>query len=343
MSDQDSVQSDFFGAHQVFLCERLFLFLQDLHPLLRQDVVQALSSPGKLLSPTQEAHGRRPNGAWALLALLVAQTIDLRINPSFASDVALATECFICALDLLDDVEDEDQTPIMQALGAPRVLNVSTALLMLAQRILLSLTAHNAVPEDILALLSLVQGAALLATAGQHRDLLDEGRAVGDMTQEECIEVATGKAGSLMSLACHIGAVCAHADNTICELFSELGLLLGIAHQLDNDSHDLYYLLQFTPSAILTVEKDMEARSMKTDLLRQKKTLPVVLAAKALHMSSLALTEVDKEEYRQALHEGIIATWGIALLYRERAYDCLKQIEALCSISVALRQLLGFT
>ena len=82
---------------------------------------------------------------------------------------------------------------------------------------------------------------------------------------------------------------------------------------------------------------------MKTDLLRGKKTLPVVLAAKreaTLQGTPLPADE-EKKEYLRALNEGIIATWGICLLYRERARDRLQEIEAYRPIAPALRLLLG--
>src|SRR5439155_16041161 len=139
-----------------------------------------------------------------------------------------------------------------------------------------------------------------------------------DLTQEECIEIAAAKAGALMRLACRLGALCAGADDVLCELFSELGELLGIAHQLDNDAHDLYYLLQSETSAVPPAQAEDITRSIKTDLVRQKKTLPVVLAARVNSSLQKASAPVDKEEHLRALHEGIIATWGICLLYRER-------------------------
>ena len=50
----------------------------------------------------------------------------------------------------------------------------------------------------------------------------------------------------------------------------------------------------------------------------------------------------QKEEYLRALNEGIITTWGICLLYRERARDRLQEIEAHRPIAPALGLLLGF-
>ena len=149
--------------------------------------------------------------------------------------------------------------------------------------------------------------------------------------------MAAAKAGSLMSLACRLGALCAGADETLCEQFAEMGKLLGIAHQLDNDSHDLYYLLQGATSSTAT--------SGKSDLERGKKTLPVVLAAhseNSLQKQALSADE-ERQEHLKALHEGITTTWGICLLYRERARDRLQEIEARQPIDPLLRLLLGFT
>src|SRR5579872_200137 len=131
-----------FAAQQQLLRERLHLLLSTLHPVLQTDVKRAFEERGKLLfEPSNDASAARPTlptGSWPLLTLLVAQHISPNIAPAFASSVAIGTECFVCALDLLDDVEDEDQTPIVQKLGVARTLNISTVLLTLARQTLLS-------------------------------------------------------------------------------------------------------------------------------------------------------------------------------------------------------------
>jgi geranylgeranyl pyrophosphate synthase len=259
------------------------------------------------------------------------------------SNVALAVECVICALDLLDDVEDEDQTPILKELGPARVLNVSTALLMLAQRMVLSIAQSEFPAESILRLLDAVQESLLVATTGQQRDLLAEQRAVEQMTVEECIEIAAEKAGALMSLACRMGTLCAGADDEVCQDYALPGQLLGISHQLDNDCHDLYYLLN-DPVAQTMGEGMPVSKYSKTDLIRGKKTLPIVLAAqsqRALHSESFTVENGSIDQ--KALQEGIMAGWGICLLYRERAHNQLQKIEAQKNIPYLLRLLLGFT
>jgi geranylgeranyl pyrophosphate synthase len=349
MSNNPQPSKDTFAAHQQLLRERLLHLLTTLHPALRDDVTYVLESEGRLLSQSYSNIGSPPPtlsaGSWPLLTLLVAQHISPDINPLHASSVAVAVECFVCAIDLLDDVMDEDQTTTLQVLGVARTLNVSTALLTLAQQSILSLGQQGAASALVLRLLETLQESALVVAAGQHRDVLAEQRPVQEFTREECIEIAAAKASSIMRLACRLGTLCAGANDTLYEQFSNLGELLGIAHQLDNDSHDLYYLLQGNTSSLAPTETKTSTGHVKSDLARGKKTLPIVLGAQmyndALQKSSLQADQ-EKEEYLRSLYEGIITTWGICLLYRERARDRLQEIEAQKPVTPVLRLLLGF-
>ncbi len=337
MKSFEHITVKLFAEHQNMLSEQLNVFLNTLHPLLQADVTHALEEAGKLFSHTDFVEGAPPAGMWSLLPLLVAQCLSPNIDIHRACRVAVAIECFICALDLLDDVEDGDQTPIVKKLGIARVLNVSTTLLALTNHILLTLTELGASPDYVTRLLEVIQDSLIIATVGQHCDILAEQRTAESFTSEECIEIAAGKAGALMSLACHVGALCANASDEVLSQFSEFGTLLGIAQQLDNDSHDLYRILQQQTSEL--------TGTVKTDLIRQKKTLPIVLAAQTtstLKNTSLVTDEEKQKVFIDALHEGIITTWGISLLYRERAHDQLQKIEAQHPISQMLRLLLGF-
>ncbi|HKV59003.1 MAG TPA: polyprenyl synthetase family protein [Ktedonobacteraceae bacterium] len=332
-----------FAAQQQLLRERLHILLSTLHPALQSDVKRTFAESGKLLSQPSNnagaAYPTMPAGVWPLLTLSIAQHISPSIDAAFASSVAIATACYVCALDLLDDVEDEDQTPIIQELGAARTLNVSTTLLALAQQALLSLLQQGADQALVLRLLGVMSEATLVATSGQQRDLLAEQRNASDFTREECIEIAAAKAGAIMRLACLLGAICAGASEAECAEFAEMGELLGIAHQLDNDAHDLYYLLE---SADASPDIPVE-RNVKTDLARGKKTLPVVLAASmsASLQENREPTDEVKQEYVQALREGIMTTWAICLLYRERANDHARAISLRKPLAPELRLLLG--
>lgn len=344
MSKEAQLPVNPFAAQQQLLRERLHHLLSTLHPALQADVRRAFEERGKLLSRSSydasAASPGLPSGSWPLLTLLIARCISPRIDLALASSVALATECFVCALDLLDDVEDEDQTSIILELGAARSLNISTVLLAMAQQSLLSLLQQGVEQALVLQLLGEMNEATLVATSGQHRDILAEQREARDLTREECIEIAAAKAGAIMRLACLLGAICAGATDAECAEFAEMGELLGIAHQLDNDAHDLYYLLA---SADASSDIPVES-SLKTDLVRGKKTLPVVLAAGIRESLQEDPTPSDgeKQQYMQALREGIMTTWGVSLLYRERAEDHFLAISSRWSLAPELRLLLGF-
>jgi geranylgeranyl pyrophosphate synthase len=344
MSNETQPPENLFAAQQQLLRERLLHLLSTLHPSLQSDVRRAFEEPGKLLFQSSEKASSAlpllPAGSWPLLTLLIAQHFSPGIDLAIASNVAIATECFVCALDLLDDVEDEDQTAIIRELGVARALNVSTTLLTLAQHAFLSLSQQSVRPTLILRLLGAMREATLVATSGQHRDLLAEQHKAGDLTREECIEIAAAKAGAIMRLACVLGAICAGARKAEQAEFAEIGELLGIAHQLDNDAHDLYYLLESAdaPSGV------SPERNLKTDLARGKKTLPVVLAASMSTdlQDKSTLSDNEIQVHQGVLREGIMTTWAISLLYRERVNDHLRAISSRTSLAPELRLLLGF-
>lgn len=325
------------------LSEQFLNYLEQVYPALREDVVAALGVEGKIFHQPAEAL----DGRWALLPFFLARELRVDVNAEHARGVGLAMECVICATDLLDDVMDGDETPLIRQLGTARALNVALALTSLVQRILLSLAEQGFPATQLTHALDAVQRSLLLASSGQQRDLLAERRAACELTREECIEIAAAKAGALLSLACQLGALCAQGEERQIKACAEMGRLLGIAAQLDNDAHDLFHLLlplgQFT-------------RSRKSDLARGKKTLPVVLAAHSWRAArGLSGREIDRvlrevaalegEEKETAvsfLREGILATWGVALLYRERARDCLRVIVQDRPASPALLRILGF-
>jgi geranylgeranyl pyrophosphate synthase len=252
-------------------------------------------------------------------------------------------ECIVCATDLLDDVMDDDTTPFVEQLGVARVVNAALALISLSQRMLLALLDLDVPATLPMRLMDMVQRAILQASAGQQKDLLAERRMACSLTREECLDIASAKAGSLLGLACQMGALCAGVEESAIERSAELGRVLGIAAQLDNDAHDLYGLLQPADGP----------RSHKSDLARSKKTLPIVLAAHALQRTHgleeqsidfrclEGLADEEREKYRCALREGILSTWGLVLLYRERAREQVSTLLDGRPVSEELCHVLG--
>ena len=331
--------SNLFGVHQEILAARLLSLIAELPAEeLRTDVLRALKEPGKLLAEQTDG-SRLPSGAWSLLTFLIAEHVAYKFDTMQAATTAVAIECFLCALDLFDDVEDGDRTSVIEELGIARANNTATVLFTLAFRALRSLSEQGVALERVYEMLKTLEDAVLSAAAGQHRDILSEHRPVQSYTQMEGEEIAAQKAGSLMQLACVMGALCGGANEEQRTLFATFGRDFGIAQQLDNDAHGL----QSELAALKPQSNGLVGSAKKTDLAREKKTLPVILAWHVFSQESASASDNKKQELsEQALESGILATWGLSLYYRERAGDCLQKIEVQRPVSPTLRTLLGF-
>jgi geranylgeranyl pyrophosphate synthase len=331
-----------FVLDQDFLRERLVQFLQEQGLLpetaLGADVRQALAAPGKLLSLTPDVISTQhiPTGIRALLPLSIARYCDPEAHPQLLSCIALCSECFLCALDLLDDVEDDDFNALRQQLGDARLLNVATVLLSLASQALLTATRYGLPYERLHSLLSVFHQQWQRATLGQHRDLLAEQRSMQEISTEECLHIIEDKSGSLLSLVCSLAALSVGASATISDLFAYAGFQIGIAHQIDNDINDLSTLLNPVPT--------VAGHVYKSDLMRGKKTLPIVLANERLAHYQVQCGCVPQQSFHsQAYDEALKASLAVAFYYRSQAALIVQEIETIYGtpLSPELRFLLS--
>ena len=320
---KDESLANLLAAHYALLRERLQYFIDTLPLPLRDDVFHVFKEPGKLFSLQDDQSSSMLPGRWALITLLVAQGISPTIDLRLAGDVAIAVEIFMYGVDLVDDIEDGDQSAIIQAFGTARVLNIATTLFVLAQKVLLSLSAENIDHELIISLLNVLMSSSLKALNGQHLDILSEKTKYSEASDEKLLEIVNLKTGCLMSVIMELGALCTGVEKEICNKFAEFGRLLGIYHQIDNDNQDLGDLMHNVEDS--TTESSSQ-RPIKTDLIREKKTFPIVIASRQ--------GDGDREK---AIHEGILASWGVSLLYRERAFECLQDLEERNLVSPLLR------
>ncbi|MBV9711529.1 MAG: polyprenyl synthetase family protein, partial [Ktedonobacteraceae bacterium] len=306
-----------------------FLGEQDLVPetALGADIWRALEAPHKLLAPLSAANSAQeiPAGIWALIPLYIARYCAPEVNAELIGCVALCSECFLCALDLLDDVEDDDPTPLRQQLGDARLLNVATALLALASQSLLSAPRYGLSNERLLSLLGVLHEQWLRATQGQHRDLLVEKQAMQDVSSEECLRITEDKSGSLLRLACSLATISTGAPAKIVDLFASAGLQVGIAYQLNNDIRDL--------SLLLKPELASSDDTPKTDLSHNKKTLPIILAAERLaYHQQRAPVDTQGDVVAQSYDEALKASLAVAFYYRSRAANIVNEIEDVYSV-----------
>jgi geranylgeranyl pyrophosphate synthase len=318
---------------QNLLREALLKLLESVSSPLRDDTIVALSGKNKLLSSSPAT---LPAGIWPLMTILIAQYLQPDADLQLAISAALAVECLLCAFDILDDIEDGDTTPTLQALGPARALNVATALLMLAQR---SLCAPSA-PQQWRLWDTFIEN-SLFACGGQHQDLVAEQQPIEHFQAEDALMMAEAKSGSLMRLTCLLGALSVEASEEICNLVAEMGQALGMAHQLDNDAHDLSAALQ--PPLNITEEILSPLPPVKSDLRRGKKTLPIILAAQQNTLQKEA-TAADTRS-RELLQEGIVATWSACLVYRTQVRSSLNLLITILQrpLPSTLQHLIGVT
>jgi geranylgeranyl pyrophosphate synthase len=256
-------------------------------------VIQPLTSPGKILSTN-------PSTGWA--ELVAATCMAAQGDRTAAVRVAASVECLAAALDVLDEIEDGDQSLLVESAGLPRALNASTALMFAAQNILSGLTMDGITPARVPEFSRAMSRLGLAATSGQHEDLSKT--ADSGLTVDEALQITRQKSGSLAACACVLGAMLGTTDQKILQLYETFGYDYGTMLQLSNDLHDAQDLRE------------------KSDLRKLKPTVPIVFYAR----------QSPKRVIGELNPEGVISsgalhfTWAVIELQRKR---CLQELEAL--------------
>jgi octaprenyl-diphosphate synthase len=91
-----------------------------------------------------------------------------------------------------------------------------------------------------------------------------ESRANYDLTEAQYFNIIRGKTASLISCCCRLGSHYAGADDVVCEALARYGMNLGVAFQIADDLLDILG------------DEAMVGKSLGTDLLKQKSTLPLI-------------------------------------------------------------------
>lgn len=322
------MQHDAFASDHIALRGAMHDLLdsRDLLPStsLGADVHCLLKAPGKLLS-SYAVSTRFTTGFWAHLPLAIARYCVPSAENALMMRVALSCELLHSALDCFDEIEDDDSSEERDALGDGRFLNAATFLYTLVFSLFDDLRPRPLSTEQVTSLQGLLTTQLLLAMRGQHRDILAECADLSTFPSEECLSIAAIKSGGLFRLVCRMSAQAVNAPRTLVQLFAEVGELMGIVAQLENDVHGLEFELQ---------EYEGET-SKKSDVRRNKKTLPLVIAHKQLTALQQNAQRADTEEQREqeatmqaiAYKHGIIATLGAAAQLRERARVLVGHIE----------------
>lgn len=279
----------------------------------------ALLAPGKVMravvemSQSQDDAPPSPLPRWPLYVIAAymvgagSQKVDTwrRALPG-----AVAVEIAMAAADLLDELTDDDPSPIVAQYGAGQALNTGCLMLVMAQQILLKAAISNG--EHVLVALEALQSMLVEAAVGQHLDMLYGSMAADEVTLEMSVGVTEKKAGALIAGACRVGALLSGAEPPVVDLLARLGRELGGIAQVVNDIQDVLPVGDM-PLDLAPIESGSER---KTDLRLRKCTLPIVFALRddsaqpnALQMAfgmpagSAPFAPLDEEKLRRAVVE----------------------------------------
>jgi octaprenyl-diphosphate synthase len=164
-----------------------------------------------------------------------------------------------------------------------------------------------------------------------------ESRGNYDLSEANYFEIIAGKTASLTACCCGLGSHYAGGDLPVCEALSRYGHALGVAFQIADDVLDM------------VGEETAVGKSLGTDLLKQKATLPLIRLLGSVNPSERA--EITAELSRSGdHHREVLRTWfkrHDAISYaRQRARDFAQQARdglTLLRDTDARRSLAGLT
>ncbi len=291
---------------------------------LGADVRRLLQAPGKLFSSADSSR----RGFWALLPFALARYCMPNAGNTLTIRIALCCELLHSALDAFDEIEDDDSSEERDELGDGRLLNAATYLYTLVPSLLGDLSPSFLSLEQWAELQRLLTTELLSAMRGQHQDIVTEGADLASFSPEVCLQIAAAKSGGLFRLVCRLSAQAVNAPDALVQGFADVGEVMGVVAQLENDVHGLEVELQ----------ENASATSRKSDLRREKKTLPLVFAHRQLLALQGTPLHADREEQRGqdaatrqvlAYRNAILATLGAATQLREQARNRVDGIEQL--------------
>ena len=166
--------------------------------------------------------------------------------------IAALTEMMILALDIMDDLQDQDNADIQWMTCPPGyALNAVVALLMAV--IGEAARLEGAPREGIPSFSQEASRILMKALEGQFKDLSQS-----IVTEADYTEMIQEKSGSLIRLAFYMGYNRSAISATDIESMNELAYCIGVISQIENDIQDVVCF------------------DLKNDLLHKKKTLPIL-------------------------------------------------------------------
>jgi competence protein ComQ len=294
---------------------------------MRQDVIGQIErwideyfpyAPLNAMLRQFSAEKQREGSTWSDIALTVHAMLGGRSSHIVKS--AAAAELILLALDIVDDLQDQDnmRKPWMTA-PQPLALNAVLSFLTL----FISGLGEMLEPADGNRAGVVAAAGKLLAGSiyGQHLDITDAVE-----TEEDYVEMVHHKSGLLMQLVCYLGYCLVEpaVDEATAAVMDELAQFAGGVSQLRNDLNDVQRV------------------DVKNDLLNKKKTVPTLFLLKGSadefpplldyyegRLSREQFLDLKPDILRYVESSGCIEyTRAIQYLYLERADELLDKLQA---------------
>jgi geranylgeranyl diphosphate synthase type I len=212
-----------------------------------------LKSSGKALRPT--------------LCLLSSESISGMYKEALPAAAAIE---LVHNFSLIhDDVQDNDRKrrnrPTVWAIwGKPQAINAGDAMHILASTSLMRLQDRGLPAKRLVQTLRLLDESCLRLIEGQYLDINYESRI--DVRVGDYLKMAEGKTASLISCSLEIGAMLATENARTIQAYSNCGMNLGLAFQIQDDLLGIWG------------DDEMLGKPVGSDILRKKKTYPIVYA-----------------------------------------------------------------
>jgi geranylgeranyl diphosphate synthase type I len=248
VSDAPTLAPDALGRAAALVTPALDAAVDRLSPELAAPVRHHLAGGGKRVRAALVLVSAAAAGGSEEAGIPGAVAIELVHNFSLLHD------------DIIDEDRDRRHRPTVWAqFGIGSAIIAGDALAALATQVLLD----DPTPERVRATATLATATQEMI-AGQADDMAFETRT--SVTVEECLRMATGKTGALLSCASSLGAVLVGASDATVTALADFGRNVGIAFQAIDDVLGIWG------------QPSQTGKPAGNDLVQHKKTLPVVTA-----------------------------------------------------------------
>jgi geranylgeranyl diphosphate synthase, type I len=202
-----------------------------------------------------------------------------------------------------DDIEDRDtrrrgRPTLWSIWGVPQAINAGDALFTLAYQALINLGSQNPpLPANrVIKALERYTHATLLITEGQCRDIAFETQQ--EVSESDYLAMVEGKTAALIGLASELGGIIAGVSEEKRDRLHAFGIALGKAFQMQDDLLGLWG------------DPDRTGKPVGSDILKHKKTLPIIYGTQHSHELRSLLNKPDLASEDVAYALSLLETAG---------------------------------